>query len=33
MSPDYRQRLIIDDKFDYEKCDIFSIGIIIIRLD
>jgi len=33
MSPEYRKTLYINQRFDYEKCDIFSIGLIIMRLE
>ena len=33
MSPEYRIKLKIDNEFIYEKSDIFSIGLIILRLE
>ena len=33
MSPEYKIKLIIDKEFNYEISDIFSIGIIILRLE
>ena len=33
MSPEYRNILKLDKEFNYEKSDIFSIGLIIIRLE
>ena len=33
MSPEYRYQLKINHEFSYEKSDIFSLGIIILRVD
>ena len=32
MSPEYRQCIQIKNNFDYEKSDIFSIGIVVLRM-